>query len=134
LEIKLAMKSKINQARNLRVCQTSAENILWRRLRGRRFGGFKFRRQHDIDAFIVDFYCAELNLIIEIDGDVHGYDAKARRDQERESALRDMGYDIVRYSNRDVYDNLDGVLEDLRIRCEDLGKNKADSPHPDPLP
>jgi very-short-patch-repair endonuclease len=60
-------------ARQMRTAQTPAEEMIWQRLRRKQIGGLRFRRQHPIDRFIVDFYCSELRLIIEVDGDIHEY-------------------------------------------------------------
>ena len=114
------MKAKINQAKALRKNQTTAEKIIWRRLRNRQLANFKFRRQHNIGRFIVDFYCDENKLIIEIDGDVHAYVEREKYDEEREKILESEGFKIVRYTNYEVYNNLDGVLEDILRKCEKL--------------
>lgn len=118
------MKLKIKQARTLRKNQTTAEKIVWWKLRNRQIGGFKFRRQHNIENFIVDFYCDEIKLIIEIDGDVHGYKQKKIDDKERQNILENKGYKIVRYTNYEVFSNLNGVLEDILIKCEELKKQQ----------
>ncbi|MDD3190858.1 MAG: endonuclease domain-containing protein [Candidatus Pacebacteria bacterium] len=114
------MNTKIKQARSLRVRQTSAERIMWRELRNRQLLGLKFRRQHNIGSYIADFYCEELGLVIEIDGDAHGYEKKYERDIIREEFLKNRNFEIIRYTNNDVYDNLEGVMEDLSKKCEKL--------------
>ena len=73
----------LKQRRHLRKNSTNPERIIWQRLRSRQIGGFKFRRQHSIDKYIVDFFCLELDLIIEIDGDVHAY--KEEYDKKRQA-------------------------------------------------
>ena len=114
------MKLKINQARALRKNQTTAEKIIWQKLRSRQLAGFKFRRQHNIGRFIVDFYCDEIKLIIEIDGDVHAYKQREKYDKERQKILESKGSKIARYTNYEVFNNLDGVLEDILRKCEEL--------------
>ena len=121
------MKSKIKQARFLRKNQTTAEKIIWRRLRSRQLAGYKFRRQHNLGRFIVDFYCDEIKLIIEIDGDVHAYAEREKYDRQRQKSLESEGLEIIRYTNYEVYDNLDGVLEDILRKCEKLKKDRFKS-------
>src|SRR5438876_5306064 len=87
------------RSRELRRLQTLAERHAWYLLRDRRTLGLKFRRQVAIDDFIVDFYCDELKLVIEIDGDVHERDAQKSRDEARDKRLTELGYTILRFSN-----------------------------------
>ena len=90
------------RARNLRLSQTSAEAKLWQALRNRRLARWKFRRQHPIDRYVVDFVTLDGKLIVEVDGVTH--------DDPSERA-RDKGRSEVRVSNTDVYDNVQGALE-----------------------
>lgn len=111
----------IDRARQLRKRMTEEEKILWQKLRGRRFLGLKFFRQHPIvyDTinnkplyFIPDFYCAEKKLIIEIDGKIH--DFQKEYDERREEILRNMGLEIIRFKNEElnnVYDVLKRIKE-----------------------
>jgi len=101
-------------ARQLRKEMTSAERILWESLRSRRFMKLKFRRQHPLHQFIADFYCHEIRLIVEVDGDYHDDPDVKIYDQERTRELRNMGYRIIRFSNEDVIYDLKGVLCRLR--------------------
>jgi very-short-patch-repair endonuclease len=100
------------RARQLRQEQTPAETKLWRELRNRRLAGFKFRRQHPIDRFIVDFCCLEQRPIVELDGAVH--DRQIEKDQARTEALETLGYCVVRWTNDQIDRHLDAVLEELR--------------------
>ena len=104
------------RARELRQPQTRAEAILWMRLRNQLLCGFKFRRQHPIDRFIVDFYCASSKLVIEIDGDSHVQ--QIEYDEARTRWLSNAGYRVVRFTNQDVYSNLDAVLEAILRECQ----------------
>jgi very-short-patch-repair endonuclease len=99
------------RARKLRARQTSAEARLWRMLRNRRLERWKFRRQHPIDRYIVDFVTLDGKLIVEVDGATHGEADEVVRDVERTRVLEALGFHIVRVNNSDVYENLDGVLE-----------------------
>jgi very-short-patch-repair endonuclease len=99
------------RARKLRSSQTSAEFRLWQALRNRRLARWKFRRQHPIDRYIADFVTLEGKLVVEVDGVTHATSAALKRDEERTRALESLGFLVVRVSNIDVYENLDGVLE-----------------------
>jgi very-short-patch-repair endonuclease len=123
------MKVGPKTARNLRRNQTDAERTLWFRLRDRRLGGWKFRRQFPIDRFTVDFFCADAHLIIELDGGQHAIRSVA--DARRTKILEAMGYLVLRYWNNDVMQNTDGVLEDIYAA---LARHRPEPPHPHPLP
>ncbi|MFU8827215.1 MAG: endonuclease domain-containing protein [Brevefilum sp.] len=99
----------IEQARYMRQNPTKAENLLWQELRARKLGGFKFRRQHPIGTFIVDFYCPERKLVIEIDGPVHLQ--QIAYDSERETYLQRLGYYIIRFENDEVIFRIERVLK-----------------------
>jgi len=115
------------RARDLRQQQTPAESELWKRLRDRHLDDFKFRRQHSIGGFIVDFYCAACRLVVEIDGDSHAN--QVEYDQARTAWLNEQGYHIIRFSNRDVHRRIEGVLEAILAECR-----KLDVPSPQPSP
>lgn len=110
----------LKQRRYLRQNSTNPEKIIWQKLRNRQIGGFKFGRQHNIGKFIVDFYCDEIKLIIEIDGDVHVY--QKEQDKKRQIFLENRGLRIIRYTNYEIRANLMGVLEDILRKCEELKK------------
>jgi very-short-patch-repair endonuclease len=99
------------RARKLRLSQTSAEAKLWQALRNRRLARWKFRRQHPIDRYVVDFVTLDGKLIVEVDGVTHAEASERARDKVRSEALEACGFLVVRISNTDVYDNLEGVLE-----------------------
>jgi len=99
------------RARNLRLSQTSAEARLWQALRNRRLVRWKFRRQHSIDRYIVDFVTLDGKLIVEVDGVTHADPSELARDKARSDLLEACGFLVVRVSNTDVYENLEGVLE-----------------------
>jgi very-short-patch-repair endonuclease len=106
------MKPKKREfARYLRRKQTSPEEIMWKVLRGRKFCGLKFRRQHVAHGFVADFYCHERNLIVEIDGWVHN--RQKDYDRTRDMLLMFDGYKIIRFKNEEVVENLSGVLRKL---------------------
>ena len=107
----------VERARKMRTEPTPEEEILWESLRKRRLGGFKFRRQHVIAAYIVDFYCPQARLVVEIDGLVH--EKQKEYDQEREEVLTARGYRVIRFTNEEINADLDEVLKRI---LEILGK------------
>jgi very-short-patch-repair endonuclease len=123
------MRGNVGAARRLRHQQTDAERALWFRLRDRRLGGLKFRRQAAINQHIVDFCCADANVIIELDGGQHA--TRAAEDLNRTKILEAMGYLVLRFWNNDVMQNIDGVVEEI-LRVAKL--QPAEPPHPTPLP
>ena len=106
----------LNLKRRLRSDMTGPEQQLWLKLRARQFQGLKFRRQHGIGPYIVDFYCPDQSLVIELDGESHAEPHQILKDQQRDTYLRSIGLQVIRYSNTDVASNLDGILADLQAR------------------
>lgn len=107
-------------AKFMRHTATDAEHLMWQILRAKRFMNLKFRRQHVIEPYIVDFYCHEIGLVIELDGSQHGTDDAMEYDAERTKFLEALGLRVVRYWNSDVLGRVDVVLEDLSQRCFEL--------------
>jgi len=103
------------RARELRHDATFPEKLLWSRLRNRQLAGIKFRRQFPLGPFVIDFYCDEARLTIELDGDSHT--GRATYDAERTALLHREQVRVVRVGNDDVLTNLDGVLEMLLREC-----------------
>jgi len=99
-------------ARNLRQNMTPAEQVLWEALKGRQVAGLKFRCQHPVGPFILDFYCPARKLVVEVDGGVH--DGQAEYDAARTQQLNDYGYQVLRFRNDEVLNDLDSVLERVR--------------------
>ncbi len=104
---------KSNRSSVLRAQATKAEALLWSRLRNRQLGGFKFVRQAAVGSFFCDFVCRDRKLVVEVDGATHGSQAEINRDAERTADLERMGYRIVRVTNSDVRENIEGVLAGL---------------------
>ncbi len=102
-----------NSRRQLRGQMTKAEIALWHKIRNRQLG-YKFRRQHGIGKYITDFYCPELKLIIEIDGDIHFYERNIAADKKREEYFKKLGLKTIRYTNSDIIQNINNVLENLK--------------------
>lgn len=107
-------------ARTLRRNATRAERRLWQGLRREQVAGFRFRRQVILGRFIADFACLEARMIVEVDGATHSTDEEIARDAARSAALAAEGFEILRFTNEDVYGNLDGVLETIRLRLMEL--------------
>jgi very-short-patch-repair endonuclease len=103
-------KDKRQQLRN---SMPSAEVLLWGRIKGRQMLGCKFRRQHGVGAFAIDFYSAEIKLGIELDGDSHFQEGAREYDQMRQRFIESFGIKIIRFLNSEIYENLDGVLESI---------------------
>src|SRR5437868_3121940 len=116
-------------ARGLRSRQTEEEKQLWRALRGRRFAGFKFRRQHTVGEHILDFYCADAKLAVELDGFQHGLPDGMQRDEVREAFLSELGIETRRFWNHQWRSNRDGCLLEIwnalqvRTGCVRIMKN-----------
>jgi very-short-patch-repair endonuclease len=98
-------------ARQMRSEPTAAENRLWQRLRNKQILGYKFRRQHAIDRFIVDFICNQALLVIEVDGEIHDYTQE--EDAIRQEFLESQGLRVIRFRNQEVLGNIDGVVEEI---------------------
>ena len=108
------MNSQLLQfAKPMRHATRDAENLLWQLLRAKRFMNLKFRRQQVIEPYIVDFYCYEIGLVIELDGSQYGMDDAIEYDAERTKFLEALGLTVVRYWNYDVLGRVDVVLYDL---------------------
>jgi very-short-patch-repair endonuclease len=105
----------LNFARQLRKEQTDAEALLWHLLRGRRFCGFKFRRQYPIGGYILDFYCHDAGLAIELDGGGHNHEEQRRYDEERTKAIEGTGIRLIRFWNHDLLNSLEDALEEIYV-------------------
>ncbi len=98
-------------ARELRKRMTDAETLLWHCLRGKRLDGFRFRKQHPIGRYVLDFYCVSKKLAIELDGGQHNTPEGLAQDRERTAWLSAQGIRVVRFGNREVLSNLEDVLD-----------------------
>ena len=102
------------RARTMRRALTPPEAQLWAQLKGRKLGGLKFRHQHPVGPYILDFYCAGLALAIEVDGLIHGDADQVRHDGRRTAWLATKGISVLRVASCDVRDNVEGVLNAVR--------------------
>ena len=107
---------RIRRAKRLRGSPTDSEQVLWQELRSRQVGGARFRRQHPIERFVVDFFCPEFRLVIEVDGDVHAF--KRREDEARDAERRRRGFRVLRVPSVDVFESIDGVCMEIERAIE----------------
>jgi very-short-patch-repair endonuclease len=96
------------------------EVILWSKLRGRQIGNAKFRRQYSVGPFILDFYCPELKLAIELDGESHFHGHAPAYDATRQRYIEKFGIGVLRFTNVDLRDNLEGLLQTVYHKVEEL--------------
>jgi very-short-patch-repair endonuclease len=108
--------TKLQRAKELRREMTPAERKLWTHLRAGRLEGIHFRRQQVIEPYIVDFYCHQAALVIEVDGSIH--QNQQEYDRQREQNLKLHGLHVIRFSNTDVNQNLEGVLAEILRFCK----------------
>ena len=112
-------------ARKLRNNSTKSEAFLWNYLKGKRMHGFDFHRQRPVDEFIIDFFCQELYLGIELDGYSHLLDESRSRDQNKERRLKELGVKLIRFWDEEVFNDLDNVLRVIELtvlkRKEEFG-------------
>ena len=106
-----AFPETFQKARAFRKSSTSAERIIWNELRNRQRIGFKFRRQHPVGQFIVDFFCPEKELVIEIDGGIHLDQGVRECDENRTAELGRLGLTVIRFTNEEVLNDIEGVLD-----------------------
>jgi very-short-patch-repair endonuclease len=107
-----ASYSEIQRSRRLRARMTDAENILWFRLRGKRVGGHRFRRQVPLGPYVVDFACLQAQLVVEVDGSQH---LNSKEDQERTTWLESRNFKVLRFWDNDVLQQTASVLETIRV-------------------
>lgn len=108
-----ATEEIIRRARILRKNMTFAESLLWGCLKKKQINGIRFRRQHPIRNFIVDFYCHSASLVIEIDGGVHLKEEQSERDENRTWELQNMGLKVIRFNNKEVISDLERILIEI---------------------
>lgn len=107
----------IQKARTLRSNMTDVERVVWQAIRGAQMDGYKFRRQFAIGKYIADFACIEKKLVIELDGGQHQYHQDY--DEQRSAFIQEQGWQVLRFWNNDVLENLDGVLHRISEKLKD---------------
>jgi len=101
--------SERDKRRALRRSPTEAEQILWEFLRKKQISGYRFRRQYGVDAYVIDFYCPEIKLAIELDGEVHFTESAIEYDRHRQEYLETFGITFLRFTNKDVFNQIEKV-------------------------
>ena len=99
--------------KNLRNNATSAEAVLWTILKKKQVGNLKFRRQHSVGKYVLDFYCPEKKLAIELDGEIHIYPGQRSKDLDREEFLNKNGIEVLRFENRLVFENPELIIDEI---------------------
>lgn len=123
--MKLFNRTEFKEKRKeLRKSIPKVEQMLWYRLKAKRFLDIKFRRQNSIGPYVVDFYCAKLKLAIEIDGDSHFNEDGVKHDNQRTGYLNKEGIDVIRFTNNDIYTNIENVLEEIKMFIENIELSK----------
>src|SRR5438105_2922126 len=104
------LETSNTRRKQLRENLTPAEALLWTNLKKSQLEGKKFRRQHSIGPYIVDFFCPECRLAVELDGDAHMTESGAEADERRTKFLKHFNVRVIRFENKEVFDNLEGVI------------------------
>ncbi|NKI32955.1 endonuclease domain-containing protein [Croceivirga thetidis] len=107
-------KHLIERRKELRKNLTPAEAYLWMQLKAKKLEGRRFQKQHSIDNYIVDFYCAAEKLIIELDGETHNNPVAEEQDAKRDTYLQNLGFTVLRFENKMVFEHLSTVLEEIK--------------------
>ena len=115
---KLNWHNNIKNAKEMRKEPTVAESILWEHLRNRKVIDLKFRRQHLIDQFIVDFVCLEKSLVVEVDGGYHDDEYQKEHDESRATILNELGFEVIRFTNNEVLNDIDSILSKIKEIAE----------------
>ena len=119
-----ASKTIFQFAKALRKNMTAPEKVIWERICNNQLG-VKIRRQHPIHNYIVDYYCHEVKLVIEVDGGIHLSKENMQNDLIREAGLKEYGIEIIRFTNEEVSNEIDIVIEKLSKKIEELKKPKS---------
>jgi len=106
------------RAKELRKNMTEPEKLLWEKIRNRKLGGLKFRRQHPISMFIADFYCHEIKLVLELDGKIHDSEDNREYDEGRTAELGYLGVRVIRFTNEEIINSIDKVLSEILMCCK----------------
>ena len=122
-------RSEREKRKGLRSNASDAEQRLWRQLRAKQLGT-KFRRQYSVDAYVLDFYAPQWKLAIEVDGDSHFTGEAMQYDEERTAYMKQFGIEVVRFTNLEILENIEGVLETIEGAVK---RRRTTSPSPPPL-
>ena len=128
------LAAAVKKARELRQIETGAERTLWMALRNRALAGLKFRRQHPFAQFVLDFYCAEKLLAVELDGGIHQESDRADHDEARTIFLAQHGVRVLRFKNEEIEQDLPGVLRQIVAAALTPLSGAQAAPGPSPAP
>ena len=120
---KLSPRYVIELSRKLRLTMTPAEKLLWERLRKRNMNGLRFRAQHPIGRYIVDFFCHEHNLVLELDGAIHK--KQEPYDRVKDAYLKAFGYTVLRFTNDSIFHDMEHVLAQIQNGAHDTACNES---------
>jgi len=112
-----ASPEMFERAKVLRNHMTDSEQLLWNKLKDNQLNGIKFRRQHPISQFIVDFYCHQKKLVVELDGGTHQKNAQQERDKGRQFMLEELGLTVIRFKNEDIKKDISIVISRILEYC-----------------
>ena len=115
-----AKPSVFKLAKELRKNETEAEKMLWSKLNKNQIIGLQFRRQHPINIFIADFYCPKIKLVIEVDGSIHEIFEYEEHDIGRSEMLNDFGITVIRFTNEQILNDLDGTIKQIESEVRKL--------------
>jgi len=121
-----AKANTFDTAKKLRDNMTKSEKLLWTKLRNRQVLGLRFKSQHPIEKYIADFYCHKIKLVIEVDGGIHKLKDQHEYDINRTTDLNDLDIEVIRFTNEEVLNQIDDVIENIEKRCKIL-IDKTDS-------
>ena len=116
------------KAHELKHPMTDAEKLLWDKIRNRKLYGLKFRRQHPLHYYIADFYCHEKRLIVEVDGGIHLHAEVKEHDENRSAELERLGITVIRFTNDQIFEQLEQVLEEIVLFVKTLNQPSPPSP------
>lgn len=117
-------------ARKLRNNSTPSEILLWKELKGKQLHGYDFHRQKPLDEYIVDFFCHELMLAIELDGGSHALEEVHDKDVKKEKALNKLGIDVLRFSDEQIFKDMMNVMRSIEAHIEKIEHTPATSTSP----
>lgn len=122
-----ANPSIFEKAKMLRSNMTSHEKRLWEELNANKIMGLRFKAQHPVDAFVADFYCHKLKLVIEVDGHSHDSENQSAYDQNRNVIMNNLGITVLRFRNDQIENDINNVIEIIKKQCNDLLSQMNDS-------
>jgi very-short-patch-repair endonuclease len=118
------LKTQTKLRRILRKQPIQAERMLWYKIRKNQLG-YKFRRQYGVDKYVLDFYCPRLKFAIELDGATHASEHEIKYDEARQKYIENTGITVKRYSNSEIRNNIDEVLENISVTCMEISRKQT---------